>query len=538
MILLCLSILACEDRDLPRINFPEVVTLSGMSSAKPTEAFLEGEIKGLKDDSFVTQHGHLWTSSAGIFTMEENAEGLTTLGREGNQVFSSQVQGLTPGRTYRYRAYLTFEDEVSYGSIHTFVANDLDINLKINNLSCVASFRNATTEASLEIDVPAGILVDRLGIAWGNVPAPILELDQHKALAENAAVNPRFEFAGEFSLSAGVNYVRPYLALSDTIYYGATACCTVADDWLQIEGFPGKERSSAVSFVIGTKAYIGLGEGLLAQIFDDFWTYDSRSNRWERIADFPGQARFGAIAFTIGDRAYVGTGESNTNRFKDMYEYNPELNEWKPIADFKGLPRSYATAFSIGIRGYVGTGVSQTKTNGQLQIETMNDFWEYDQRNNQWIEIDSLPGSPRLESVGFAIDQHGYIAVGRQSLLTTEELKEIWRYDPLNASWTELAPVPSTLGGFASVGFSVNGKALISTGLRNGGFPSSEVWSFDPKDESWTQQAELTGLERTYAVGFGIGDRAFIGAGSTQVVGRPLGDFFSLYVGNGQACPD
>src|SRR6187402_2483507 len=76
------------------------------------------------------------------------------------------------------------------------------------------------------------------------------------------------------------------------------------------EGIPsygGAARSSAISFLIGDKGYIGTGyTNQTVQRVKDIWSYDASDKIWSQIADFPGSGRNNATAFVIGEKAYVG----------------------------------------------------------------------------------------------------------------------------------------------------------------------------------------------------------------------------------------
>src|SRR3989344_6071306 len=128
------------------------------------------------------------------------------------------------------------------------------------------------------------------------------------------------------------------------------------DAWTQKTDFGGVARNLATSFAIGSKGYLGTGQGA-SSLLRDFWTYDSTTDKWTQKADFGGTARKGAVGFSIDDRGYTGTG-SNT---RDFWEYcgeedNCTPNTWTQKADFVGVERSYATGFSVGGKGYMGTG--------------------------------------------------------------------------------------------------------------------------------------------------------------------------------------
>lgn len=107
------------------------------------------------------------------------------------------------------------------------------------------------------------------------------------------------------------------------------------DTWVQKADFGGGIRSGAVAFVIGDKAYVGTGHvDLNRNGAKDFWKFDPAANTWVQVTDFFGGEetwfgtedgnRTGASAFVIGTKGYVGIGDGNMHSRSDLWEYNPE----------------------------------------------------------------------------------------------------------------------------------------------------------------------------------------------------------------------
>jgi N-acetylneuraminic acid mutarotase len=43
----------------------------------------------------------------------------------------------------------------------------------------------------------------------------------------------------------------------------------------------------------------------------DIWEYDSAANAWTRLPDFSGPARGAAVSFVLGTRVFIGTGSGS-----------------------------------------------------------------------------------------------------------------------------------------------------------------------------------------------------------------------------------
>jgi N-acetylneuraminic acid mutarotase len=109
-----------------------------------------------------------------------------------------------------------------------------------------------------------------------------------------------------------------------------------------------------LSFVVGSKAYVGMGTD--QNIFKkDMYCYDPGANNWEAIAPFPAYERAAASTFTLEERGFVCLG-NNGGLLSDLMEYNPETNTWTLRAAFGGSERKSAVSFVIDNKAFVGTG--------------------------------------------------------------------------------------------------------------------------------------------------------------------------------------
>jgi N-acetylneuraminic acid mutarotase len=94
--------------------------------------------------------------------------------------------------------------------------------------------------------------------------------------------------------------------------------------------------------------------------------------------------------------------------------------------------------------------------------------------------------------------------------------------DALGNLWTQ----KSNFAGVArkrAVGFSIGNKAYIGTG-DGGAAPLKDFWEYDPSTNTWTQKANFPGTGRFDAVGFSILNKGYIGTGESS--GSPTSDFW------------
>jgi N-acetylneuraminic acid mutarotase len=236
---------------------------------------------------------------------------------------------------------------------------------------------------------------------------------------------------------------------------------------------------------------------------------EGRANTWTQKATAPFSA-FGASGFTVGNKAYVYIGPANV-----FWEYDQASDSWTQRALFPGIPRSEAVGFAIDGKGYVCTGRS-TSGSGLL----LNDLWEYDTATNTWTQRADFGGTARSNAVGFTISAKGYVGTGVVAgvISCTGARNDFWEYDPASDTWTEKAPVGGGGRGLAA-GFALGNRGYIGGGSTFcGNIPGTtsglgDFWEYDPAYNTWSLKANIPGLLRESAVGFSIGEFGFIGGG-------------------------
>lgn len=184
-------------------------------------------------------------------------------------------------------------------------------------------------------------------------------------------------------------------------------------------------------------------------------------------------------------------------------------NTWQPKADFGGGARDLAVGFSIGNKGYIGTG-----WNGS---DYLNDFWEYDPATNAWTQKADFGGVARRGAVGFSIGNKGYLGTGENTTNGYIRYKDFWEYNPATNTWVQKADFGGNERSYA-VGFSIGSKGYIGTGSDVNGLFRKDFWEYNPSTNNWTQKSDFGGDPITFAVGFSIGNKGYIGTGNSSVL--------------------
>lgn len=289
-------------------------------------------------------------------------------------------------------------------------------------------------------------------------------------------------------------------------------------NWVKKNAFEGYARGSAVSFVIGDKAYIGLGYNseddnrFNDEYLLDFWMYDSASDTWHAIADFPGKGRTAAVGFSVNGKGYVATGYDGNSetKLKDVWEYDPTTNKWTQKDDFAGGGRYKSVGFAIGNYGYVGTGY------GEGAVDK-NDFYRFDPTaaaGKQWTKIQSIGGDKRRGATAFVYNGKAYVCTGINNGVS---LKDMWCYDPTADSWTKKIDLDDddswSITRQNASSFVLDGKAYVCLGESSGTLKT--VWEYDIAGDTWVQKTDFEGSARTNAVAFTVGTKAIVAVGQS-----------------------
>jgi N-acetylneuraminic acid mutarotase len=297
--------------------------------------------------------------------------------------------------------------------------------------------------------------------------------------------------------------------ISQACKKSSTTDSALVGNWTRASDFDGNGRSEAVSFVIGSFAYITTGTTDRDR-FQDLWEYSLEKKYWSQKANLPGVARNSAIGFAIGTKGYVGTGYDGVNYLKDFWEYDPSSNQWTQKDDFSGTARYDAIGFAIGNNGYVSCGYDGNY---------LKDLWSFDPSAPtaaQWSQKASIDGTKRSAATAFVISDKAYVVSGNNN---GEILKDMYMYDPTSDTWTAKRNIYNysdqtyddnytTIARQNAVAFVMGGDAYLSTG-ENGSIQST-TWQYDPTTDLWLQKTAFEGTGRTGAIAFSLADRGFI----------------------------
>ncbi|MBU0486624.1 MAG: PKD domain-containing protein [Bacteroidetes bacterium] len=292
------------------------------------------------------------------------------------------------------------------------------------------------------------------------------------------------------------------LMLLLTLLFGGWRGVFAQSQWTRLSDFPGGQRITAVSFVIDSKIYVGLG-GDSVNYFRDFWEYNPSNNVWTQKANFPDSARLAAFGFSISGKGYIGSGAVGYTYFPKFYEYDPVTDTWTQKANFPGDANSFAVSFTIGNYGYVGTGL----IDNTLGVNKSTQFWQYNPIGDSWTQKANYSGAAPWRAIGFALNGKGYIGAGQNN----SHVKVVYEYDTIGNSWTTKSAYPGC--GSGSISVENNGFVYIMDGEDYSGNLTNELFQYNTVTDTYTQLSNPEFTARKYGIANSINGVIYVGLG-------------------------
>jgi N-acetylneuraminic acid mutarotase len=314
------------------------------------------------------------------------------------------------------------------------------------------------------------------------------------------------------------------------LLFSYSAIAENPNTWTRVSDFGGIPRAGGISFSIDSFGYVGLGFYINDTTFadtypTDFWQYNPYTNEWKQKASFPGDGRLNPTSFVIGSKAYVGLGFGSGPNQNNFWEYDPSIDTWTQITNYGGGQRESAFGFSIGGKGYVGMGYTDTASTYK------KDMWEYDTTSGTWTQLQDFPGLEVDDDFLFSIAEKAYIGFGYNSL-NSSQLNDLWQYDPSSDTWTQLANFSGNPINGAPFAFSIGGKGYLDVYYdSSANDPSSANYSsyfgeYNALTDMWVQKDSFSGNARMGLGYFSVDNRGYAGIGTPFSAGSCVKDFW------------
>lgn len=140
----------------------------------------------------------------------------------------------------------------------------------------------------------------------------------------------------------------------------------------------------------------------------------------------------------------------------------------------------------------------------------------FSQTQNYWKRKGDFTGLKRERAVGFSINGKGYLGTGVDT--TDVARNDWWEYDPVLDTWTQKADV--TTARRNAIAFAIGDKGYLGTGMDNAdanlGSTLADFWEYDPVLNTWLAKANFPGSGGGgiyFATGFAADNKGYICAG-------------------------
>ena len=311
----------------------------------------------------------------------------------------------------------------------------------------IFSCRKPITITNVEIIGPTTVCYGDTGVTYSVAPNPdpqsndyiLWSLPEQAQITSGHGTNTIKVDFGRNAGKIGVKYYSDGEEISEESFLDVNF--DVQNKWCRELDFKAGIRTDGVGFSIGNKAYIGTGLGYIGVVkyYDDFWEFDPELKIWTQKADLGGNGanlnlgmqRANAVGFSIGNKGYFGMGTNGSVRQNDFFEFDPTdanlgldvngnpLGKWIAKTSVPSPGCTGSVGFSIENKGYIGTGFSGVYLKG---------FYEYDPSLDNWIAMPDFEGGIRASSIGFSIGNKGYIGTGVTQTSILNGLKDFWVY--------------------------------------------------------------------------------------------------------------
>lgn len=209
--------------------------------------------------------------------------------------------------------------------------------------------------------------------------------------------------------------------------------------------------------------------------------------------------------YIIGN--YLSSITTPINTFDVDKNFNL-ANVWTQVAPFAGGLRSGGVAFSLNNKGYYGLGKSTSRGDDMYY----SDLWQYDPIADSWSQMSDFPSTGLDMAINFVIGDTAYVALGRyQDISINGYNVTTYAYDVTNDRWNEMTSFPN-IGRTGSVSFVSEGKGFVVGGYKEKDAYTNEVWCFDPKKNKWSQMNDFP-LALTGCYTFTLNNDIYVGGG-------------------------
>jgi N-acetylneuraminic acid mutarotase len=136
--------------------------------------------------------------------------------------------------------------------------------------------------------------------------------------------------------------------------------------------------------------------------------------------------------------------------------------------------------------------------------------------SQQWDQASNFTADGRHHPITFANDNYGFVVSGSY-------LDDVYKYDKANDTWSQLQDIPFIGRGY-SYGVTIGDKAYLGFGSSSSGLYPTDWWEYDMTNDVWLEKSSFPGDGRNHPAMVTVNDKIYIGCGSNN--NGNLGDWW------------
>lgn len=461
----------------------------------------------------ITNTGNDLIQERGIIYYTSESDSLITLRSDSNEnQFSVTMENLSSDLMYFVKAYADNTLGTGYSEITMFALGRPVIEIEITEVA------KTTISVKTKISNFSESTISEKGICYGQTDN--LTYYNSETIPYEGVEN---EFYTNLTglVSGDRYYICSYVKSNGEFFYSPIVDTLTLYPWHYVTDIPGLPRTQAVSFAIGTKAYIGTGVYQNDMYLEDMWEYDTETGAWTQKANYPEGKVRGLTAFAVNGKGYAGLGyrRNGTNEGEKMdsfYEYDPVMNTWTRKHDYPGGWYGYDSrhATTLNNKGYFIT--AEPVNNNGVNI------YEYNPNTERWTFINSITFGgywyfgPYTYLTANAVDSDLYIYIRNFNGNWGNNGQVFYQYNMEFNLWLEKScPFPITYTKMES--FVLGDNLYMFSGNLYAGVHNNTVYKYYPETNIWTEnEISEPKIFRYNPVNLVIGNKLYYGGGDNN----------------------
>ena len=190
---------------------------------------------------------------------------------------------------------------------------------------------------------------------------------------------------------------------------------------------------------------------------------------------------------------------------------------WENVTNFPFEGIHHPVTFSYNDEAFVITG------------SNTDNVYKYNSVNDSWTQLSPFPGGVRGYAYGVAIGSKGYFGFGSDT--SSIYPNDWWEYDILNDSWTQLSSFPGDGRNHPAM-VNIGDKIFVGCGSNDTSLGLNDWWEYDITNNTWNQRANFPSNGRHHPYYFGIDNYAYVGFGHGSSAGQGTNPNTNVYIYN------